>query len=73
MLQSINILSLLLVFGYYLVYYLQFTINSCQWNDNYNIMLHIMVIGGLAGITFIVGWVVWVIIVVINMKNRWED
>lgn len=59
-----------MVLGYYLIVYLQFNNNSCQFTNNTDTMLHILIVWVIAVVGFIIGWIVWIIIVVINIKNR---
>lgn len=67
LIQSIILLSTLVVFGYFFSYYLNSQIN-CTWT-NYN-STQIIVIWVLSGAVFLCQWIVWLSIFTLNMKNN---
>lgn len=69
------LLGLIIVLGYYLTYFIKFQIGSCGWidtttNTNLAINFKIIIIWAIAAAAFIFAWAVWIIIAVINIKNR---
>lgn len=71
-LQSISLLGIIVVLGYYLTYFINFQLKSCPWVNPDDTNTKIIVVCALAAAAFIFGWIVWIIIVMINLKNRNE-
>lgn len=71
-LQSICLLTATVVLGYYLIYYLNFELKQCKWVDA-NITTYNIIVWAISAAVFVFGWVVWVIIVLINIRNRADE
>lgn len=67
-LQSLVLLCAIVVLGYYLSYFINAPSSTCTWSTYDN--THILVIWILSAVLFLVGWFVWLIIVIINIKNN---
>lgn len=69
-LQSICMLGAITVLGYYLAYFIQMKKYSCSWTNDADTSTKILVVWAIAAALFVVGWIVWIIIVSINIQNR---
>ena len=71
-LQSISLLGVIAVLGYYLPFFINMKRYGCSWSDA-NTSTNILVVCAIAAALFVVAWIVWIIIVVINIKNRSDE
>lgn len=68
-LQSICLLTSIVVLGYYLTFFIQALTNSCSWTSA-DTSIRVLILWVLCAALFVAAWVVWVIVVLINVKNR---
>lgn len=68
-LQSICVLTEIVVLGYYLTYFIQVLKNSCTWNAE-DTSTKIMVLWIISAALLLMGCIAWIIITMINLRNR---